>query len=230
MIIKKELLLMFIKKASINYISFLILILVSIFFFTNKVFANSNLNFPEEAMGWTMVGVVFMSPEGETYVLSKNNKLSNEIRKIGLIDSAKEFGSDAIDKSKNLTSAVVSKTSNLGVAAFNTVFEKIDSMFEFLGEINLGIGDLKQKINDARGFIGLIVLIIGSAMLTFLINTSIPILPKNIVFYCSSIITSIAWLYVTSNYKSLFYLWTILCLPLILTVIGRYTFNKVKAS
>ena len=221
---------MFIKKTSINYIYFLFLFLVSILFSTNTCFAKSNLNLPDEAMGWTMIGVVFMSPEGETYVLSKNNKLSAEIRKIGLLDTAKEFGSDAIDKSKDLTSAVVSKTSDFGVAAFDTVFKKIDSMFEFLGEINLGIGDLKQKINDARGFIGLIVLIIGSGVLTFLINTSIPIFPKHIVFYCSSIIISVAWLYVTSNYKSLFYLWTILCLPLILTAIGRYTFNKVKAS
>ena len=177
-----------------------------------------------------MIGVVFMSPEGETYVLSKNNKLSNKVLKIGLLDSAKDFGSDAIEKSKELTSSVVDKTSGLGVAAFDTVFDKIDSLFESLGKINFGISILKEKINDAKGFIGLIVLIIGSGVLTFLINTSIPIFPKNIVFYCSSIITSIAWIYVTSSYKSIFYLWAILCLPLILSVVGRYTFNKVTAS
>ena len=70
----KELLLMFIKKTSIKYICFF-LILVSILFSTNTWFAKSNLNLPDEAMGLTMIGVVFMSPEGETYVLSKNNKI-----------------------------------------------------------------------------------------------------------------------------------------------------------
>jgi len=110
----------------------------------------------------------------------------------------------------------------------------LDKVSNSWNEIKTYMNEILTKMAKMLGLIGMIVIFVGTGILTFLVNTTFPVFPPRFLFYPFFVVLCFAWYALTSNVSSIIYAFSILIIPYLVlglvNLIIRKTRHKLKGS
>jgi len=228
-------------KKTVSFIVIVLSLAVFIFFpvisFASGEGTNININLPENFKGLEVVevSVLVRSLEGKFYKISQlqpsndynsgafmpyNNDNHVNIMPVywgeKYVDSAKESISGMTQGMWTKITEMGTQVTQIGTK-LTEVGAKVTAMWTSVTDIGTKvkffIDEMLGKAKKLMGFIGVIILFTCSAIVTFFVNSSFPIIPPKFTFYGAFIFSSLIWYSITSCYISIGYGVIIMVIP-----------------
>lgn len=201
-----------------QHVFYIFVIMITVFFpfssYAEQPLNRVSFDIPNEYINYEIVeaSLIVRSPDGNTYRISRLYSANN----------LPAYNNQSWPETNPNIVPVY-----WGEEKLTVIFEKINTGWM---EIKNIVKKCLKLVEDSISYVGVVILLVGTGVLTFLLNSSFPLLPKHIFFYSIFILLSFLWVYITSIYKSVIYTAIILIMPHLILLTIAFVLEKMKRN